>query len=232
MKFSFGKEARFPSVISGMPKRTATDFTHTIQGTLKHRAAGFGIGDRFKRRASKSPSPGSYEAVTCFSEDGRPRPDSTWGKKTQMSPRAENPTPSSYMYKNLGCGTDAKKFSFRRKTVNHLEPEYQMIKQGLPGPGNYGPKLGMNKVGKYCISNMPNTRTSAFSPSQRFRNKTTLEEMPGPGTYQPDDISVADDKVRSYVLSTFKNCGPSRMVQPYHTLNGKRPDLADRSVIS
>jgi hypothetical protein len=56
--------------------------------------------------------------------------------------------------------------------------------------------------------------------------------MPGPGTYQPDDISVADDKVRSYVLSNFKNSGPNRMVKPYHTLNGKGADLMDKSVIS
>jgi len=34
--------------------------------------------------------------------------------------RGENPSPASYAYKNMGCGTETKKFSFRRRTINHL----------------------------------------------------------------------------------------------------------------
>lgn len=38
----------------------------------------------------------------------------------------------------------------------YIEPEYHMIKQDLPGPGNYGRDLGIgiNKIGKYYVSNI------------------------------------------------------------------------------
>lgn len=234
-----------------MGKGTPTDFTHDLSSTLKKRSAGFGIGDRFNRRSSNSPCPGAYELGTCFNE-GNPvykaNPATMWAKRASrdayqstLSPgkmislRGDNPGPGTYSYQNMSVGKDAKKFSFRRRTINHHEPEYHMIKQNLPGPGNYGPDhgLGINKVGKYYVSNMPNSRASVFSPSKRFRdNRSTFTMNPGPGTYQPDDISVAEDKVRTYVLSNFKTNGVSRMVMPYNTISGKRPDCTDRSIKS
>ena len=76
-----------------------------------------------------------------------------------------------------------------------------------------------------------NSRASVFSPSRRFRDtKSTFTQYPGPGTYQADDISVSDDKVRHFVLSNFKTNGVSRMVMPYKTINGDKVDQTDRSV--
>jgi len=136
----------------------------------------------------------------------------------------------------MSCGVDAKKFSFRRRTINHREPEYHMIKQDLPGPGNYGRDLGIgiNKIGKYYVSNISNSRASVFSPSKRFKdNRSAMTQNPGPGTYTADDVSLTDDKVRTYVLSNFKTNGVSRMVMPYNTINGNRAaDFSDRSIKS
>lgn len=139
-KFSFGKEARFPSVGRGTP----TDFTHSLTSTLKKRSAGFGLGDRFVRRSSNSPCPGSYELGTSFREDNpvyTAHPATNWGKRcsrdaysSTLTPgkmvglRGENPGPGTYSYKNMSVGKDAKKFSFRRRTINHTEPEYHMVK--------------------------------------------------------------------------------------------------------
>jgi len=42
--------------------------------------------------------------------------------------RGESPGPGYYKYKNMTCGVDAKKFTFRRRTVNLNEPESMMIR--------------------------------------------------------------------------------------------------------
>ena len=80
-----------------------------------------------------------------------------------------------------------------------------------------------------------NSRASVFSPSRRFRDtKSTFTQYPGPGTYQADDISVSDDKVRHFVLSNFKTNGVSRMVMPYNTISAGKggPDMTARSIKS
>lgn len=116
----------------------------------------------------------------------------------------------------------------KKRTLNTQEPEYKMIKQDLPGPGNYGVDhnlgIGSNKIGKYYLSNMQNSRASVFSPSQRFRDtaSTASKGVPGPGTYVNADISVDGDKVRKYVLSTFKTNGVSRMVMPFKTITNSK----------
>jgi hypothetical protein len=85
------------------------------------------------------------------------------------------------------------------------------------------------------LINYRNSRASVFSPSRRFRDtRSTFTQYPGPGTYQADDISVSDDKVRHFVLSNFKTNGVSRMVMPYHTITpgSKGPDMTARSIKS
>jgi len=123
---------------------TPTDFTHTVNSTARRRSCGFGIGDRFTRRSSNSPCPTSYDLGTCFKEDNpvyKAHPATQWCKRASrdayqstLTPsktiglRGSNPGPGTYSYKNMAVGVDAKKFSFRRRTINHREPEYIMIK--------------------------------------------------------------------------------------------------------
>ena len=74
-------------------------------------------------------------------------------------------------------------------SVNHVlslcvDAATIMKKCDVPGPGSYMPKLGINKNGTYCISNMPNRTTTAWYPTDRFRKpKETREGSPGPGQY-------------------------------------------------
>ena len=35
---------------------------------------------------------------------------------------------------------------------NKIDTVLQSLKQGVPGPGNYNPKLGIDKVGRYTLS--------------------------------------------------------------------------------
>lgn len=129
-------------------------------------------------------------------------------------------------------GTEASKFSFRRRTIDGNDPNFHIRKQKLPGPGHYGVNhgLGINKIGKYYLSNMKNSQASVFSPSKRFReSSSTLTTKPGPGTYEPTDIRENSEKVRTMLLSHFRTNMPSRMVQPYFTQAGERPGTTDRS---
>jgi len=228
---------------------TPTDFTHQNNSTLGKKTCGFGVGNRFNTRKNSSPGPGEHKMGTVFDEGNpvyRSSKATEWGKRcsrdayiSALNPgkmlhiRGESPGPGHYKYKNMSCGSDTKKFTFRRRTLNLNEPESMMIRQNLPGPGNYGVShgLGINKIGKYYVSNMPNSRCSVFSPGKRFRTQSSIgTQGPGPGTYMPDDVSVKEDKVRKYVLSNFKTNAGSRMVMPYKTINGDRPDVTDRSV--
>jgi hypothetical protein len=141
--------------------------------------------------------------------------------------RGVSPGPGQYQFKNKACGSDGHKWTMKKRTTNTQEPEYKMIKQDLPGPGNYGVDhnlgIGTNKIGKYYLSNMQNSRASVFSPTQRFRDTvSTASKMPGPGTYANADISVDGDKVRKYVLSNFKTNGVSRMVMPFRTVSNAK----------
>lgn len=82
-----------------------------------------------------SPCPTSYDLGTCFKEDNpvyKAHPATQWCKRASrdayqstLTPsktiglRGSNPGPGTYSYKNMAVGVDAKKFSFRRRTINH-----------------------------------------------------------------------------------------------------------------
>jgi hypothetical protein len=42
--------------------------------------------------------------------------------------RGDSPGPGHYKFKNMSCGSDTKKFTFRRRTLNLNEPESMMIR--------------------------------------------------------------------------------------------------------
>lgn len=81
-----------------------------------------------------SPGPGEHRMGTCFDEGNpvyRSSKATEWGKRCSrdayasalnpgkmISIRGESPGPGHYKYKNMSCGSDAKKFTFRRRTLN------------------------------------------------------------------------------------------------------------------
>jgi len=124
------------------------------------------------------------------------------------SPRAVDskamPGPANYEYKNMSIGTEARRFSFLRRTRNSMEPQNLMTKSNVPGPGTYEPATNLSNVGKYPISTLPNSRAANWSPSKiRFydSNKHT-KYLPGPGAYNPSDI---ESNSNSYIVSNFRN---------------------------
>ena len=88
--------------------------------------------------------------------------------------------------------------------VLFLEPLIINIKQQIPGPGSYQPKIGIDKYGKYVLSKIQNSRAANWSPSKkRFIDENRHKrDIPGPGNYNPSDYSGGQ-----YLLSTNKNLG-------------------------
>jgi len=100
--------------------------------------------------------------------------------------------------------TGTRKFTLRPRTKDLQDTASIMQKCKVPGPGTYMPKTGINEMGKYYLSTIPNTCAQHFSPSKRFReNKSPKNEQPGPGTYDSVDYKTRGE--RTYFLSTFKN---------------------------
>lgn len=88
-----------------------------------------------------------------------------------------------------------------------------MIKNKVPGAGTYAPVLEMNKMGKYVLSNVPNSGAQNWSPSkQRFVDRDRhLKRQPGPGAYDPSDV---DSSKGSYITSNFKNTANNVRIVP------------------
>ena len=104
-----------------------------------------------------------------------------------------------------------------------------MIKGVVPGPGTYGPAVGINKFGKYCLSTVPNSRAANWSPSKnRFLDETRRSrDMPGPGAYNPSDI---DSCQGGYIVSNFRNTGNVKFIKPPD--NGHSAQLDPHSIMT
>lgn len=72
---------------------------------------------------------------------------------------------------------------------NCLEPDELAKKASVPGPGTYK-TIEISKDGKYCLSTVPNSRASVWSPakSKRFKDEFRHNlDQPEPATYNPSD---------------------------------------------
>lgn len=96
-----------------------------------------------------------------------------------------------------------------------------MKKQNAPGPGTYAPTIGINKVGKYCLSTVPNSKAANWSPSKnRFIDASRhVRDRPGPGAYNPSDVESANG---SYIVSNFRNTGNVKFIKPKIIPGGMR----------
>ncbi len=97
------------------------------------------------------------------------------------------------------------------RTANHL---LLTSVRHNPGPGQYEPKLSMNKIGVFYVSKMKNSLAPSFSlPSlKRFNyNDKQTRMVPGPGAYDPK-IEITDQGAA--FLSTIS--GP-RIKSFYHS---------------
>lgn len=121
------------------------------------------------------------------------------------------PGPGTYTYKNMNIGTETLKYTLKSRVKNMAEPEEVAKKEATPGPGMYR-TIEMDSVGKYTVSNIPNSKAQVWSPAKSKRFKDELRhtfEKPEPCTYNPSDTHSMND---SYILSTFKNPGIKRII--------------------
>lgn len=100
-----------------------------------------------------SPGPGEHVIRDAFDEGNpvyRSAKATEWAKRcsrdafaSALNPgkmikiRGESPGPGHYKYKNMTCGVDAKKFTFRRRTVNlngKCQNLYAGVSEGLTVP--------------------------------------------------------------------------------------------------
>lgn len=74
------------------------------------------------------------------------------------------------------------------------------IKQCVPGPGHYGRGLEINRVGKYPLSTIQNSRAANWSPSKKRFAEARPSVSPSPGTYNPSDYTSVN-MARTYLTS-------------------------------
>ena len=84
------------------------------------------------------------------------------------------------------------------------------IKKNNPPPGYYGQGVSINKIGVYPLSTISNSRAANWSPSKNRFDERRKTETPGPGGYNPSDISNGG----LYVLSGTQNHGTNIMRPP------------------
>jgi hypothetical protein len=102
--------------------------------------------------------------------------------------------PSSFNKRSTSFGFGAK-LSFRDQSQ-------------YPGPGAYN-HLGINKKGRYAISEMPNSQQNKFGSETRFKNQVAITETPGPSTYSPERMIKGNGIVYNsrYVTNLGKSMG-------------------------
>lgn len=101
----------------------------------------------------------------------------------------QDPGPAHYEFDNKQIGIDALKYTMKPKIQSIHDPLEQAKRHGSPGPGTYK-SIGIDKDGKYSVSNIPNSKASVWSPSKSKRFKDELHsnlKNPPPGTYNPSD---------------------------------------------
>jgi hypothetical protein len=174
-KYSFSKGERFPSV-----RRTNHDqIGYTLPSTKKQRAAGFGIGERFKQKSngkfkqlfhflgkSKSPSPDRYNIPSLFNPNVS---TSTFAVHCKGS-------------RTFAFGTGREAFS---KTV--INPENLGADSRNPGPGTYQP---LHPLGKDAVAFKLKFKLDYGDTATEAKKRN----IPAPGTY--DDVLQLDAKGR------------------------------------
>ncbi len=109
-------------------------------------------------------------------------------------------------------GKKSFKISLITDTVNIIK------KQAIPGPGTYEPKVNLDSIGVYHLSNLTyvledynfcyrNSKAPNISPrGERFKDESKKKKfIPGPGSYE-----IRDYNDGNYILSQFKNAGVRR----------------------
>lgn len=113
--------------------------------------------------SSKIPGPGSYPMLPSISKDGK----YYLSKFKNSKASAFNP-PSS------------KRFAGGYGNYKVYSGTF------VPGPGQYSPKVEMNKDGKYFISKLHSSGARTFSTGNRITIDTRkTKDVPGPGNYEP-----------------------------------------------
>jgi hypothetical protein len=86
---------------------------------------------------------------------------------------------SSFFY-NIPSSFNKRSTSFGFGAKLTFRDQYQ-----YPGPGAYN-HLGINKKGRYAVSEMPNSQQNKFGNETRFKNQVAITETPGPSSYSPE----------------------------------------------
>jgi len=110
---------------------------------------------------------------------------------SRRSPKGfeEDPSPCHYNFENKKIGLEALKYTLKPRQKDTHDPFEKGAKLQNPGPGTYS-SIGIDREGKYSVSNLPNSKAQVWSPVKSKRFKEELHshlKNPPPGTYNPSD---------------------------------------------
>lgn len=193
------------SKLQSRPKQSQ----YTLPSTNSKKAFTFGnaarkscLVDSSNSHSEIAPPPGAYtpsghrDKSPSWSFGASKKPDIP-GSKLSVRYLLEIPGPGSYNVLPTDFGRDAVKFSMRSK-ANSVSQRSQ-----TPGPGSYRPKVDINSLGVYYMSNIPNSCAPRIAPSMDIARKIPVQTRhPGPGAYHPKDGLSGDG---SYFLSNISS---------------------------
>lgn len=99
------------------------------------------------------------------------------------------PVRAATLLRTKKIGLDALKYTLKPRQKDTHDPFEKGAKLLNPGPGTYS-SIGIDKEGKYSVSNLPNSKAQVWSPAKSKRFKEELHshlKNPPPGTYNPSD---------------------------------------------
>ncbi|EGR28685.1 hypothetical protein IMG5_170690 [Ichthyophthirius multifiliis] len=188
-QYTFPRTQRF----GGTYKSYCQAGFYTLGTTLNNRSTGFGKGNKsdFTKMDKNKPGPDRYKVSSIFDKEQSKQKGIAFKLGRQeiafrrMNEYTISPGPGHYEQ------DDSKQnrlyqYSMGKRTLNQ-----QLISTALdnPGPGTYQVK-GLNKSGKYFVSNFSNSKAPVFSNSQngRFYDLYKPKNIPGPGYYEYESI--------------------------------------------
>ena len=200
---------------------------YLLNSTLNAKTTSFGYGERTPlvkgSRFEKQPEPGQYKMPSAFEKAMNKTPNQNQGKsfgagrnaydrvfsKEQRKQDKSLPGPGTYDQESF---TVAKNKNLSFTMLPRLPKETSIVaKEQNPGPGTYREQDMLSSSGRYVLSETKNACVPQFKRSyaklggERIIGQTQPRDVPGPGSYTPQDIGESNRFKITYDLKLHKN---------------------------